>query len=98
MLREDLQRNVFVDDSRHQVAQLIQLVNVPGVHQDAIGQSARLVATGLVSLIEQRAHLRVFGEHHVIEVCHQRLATTFEQRHSGLNDGTVLSSKHKVDS
>jgi hypothetical protein len=57
VLRQDLQGHVLVDDLRHQVAQLVELVDVAGVHQHAIGQGARLVTAGLVRLVEQRAHL-----------------------------------------
>jgi hypothetical protein len=75
---------------RNQVAQLVELVNVPRVHQDAIGQRTRLVTAGLVSLVEQRADFRVLGEHHAVEVSDQRLAAAFQQRHGGLDDCTVL--------
>jgi hypothetical protein len=93
MLRQDLQGHVLVDDLRHQVAQLVELVDVPCVHQHAIGQGTRLVAAGLVGLVEQRAHLRVFGEHHAVEVGDQRFAAAFQQGHSGFDDGTVLGAK-----
>jgi hypothetical protein len=49
-----------------------------------------------VGLIEQRAHFWIFGEHHAVEVSDQCLATAFQQRHSGFDDGTVLGAKHKV--
>ena len=98
VLREDLQGDVLVDDLRHQIAQLVELIDVPGVHQHAIGQGTWLVAAGLMRLIEQRAHLRVFGEHHAVEVGDQRFTAAFQQRHSGFDDGTILDAKHKNDS
>ena len=98
VLREDLQCNMLVDDSGHQIAQLVELINMPCIHQYTVGQRSRLVATGLVGLVEQRAHLRVFREHHAIEVCDQPFTAAFQQWHGGFNDGTILSSKHKGDS
>ena len=74
VFRQDLQGHVLVDDLGHQVAQLVQLVDMPRVHQHAIGQGARLVTAGLVGLVEQRAHLGVLGQHHAIKVGDQRFA------------------------
>jgi len=96
MLWQNLQGDVFVDDLRHQIAQLVELIDVPRVHQHAVGQGTRLIATGLMRLVEQRPHLRVFGEHHAVEMRDQRLAAAFQQRHGGFDDGTILDAKHKV--
>ncbi|MNP20924.1 hypothetical protein D3C76_1135240 [compost metagenome] len=87
---------MLVDDLGHQVAQLVELVDMARIHQYAVGQGTRLITTGLVGLVEQRADFRVFGEHHAVEVRDQRLTTAFEQRHGGFDDGTVLSAQHKV--
>ncbi|MNF97276.1 hypothetical protein D3C84_800970 [compost metagenome] len=87
---------MLVDDLRHQVAQLVELVDMACVHQHTVGQCTRLVTRGLVGLVEQRADLRVLGQHHAVEVGDQGFATAFQQRHSGFNDGTVLDAKHKV--
>ncbi|MNG23179.1 hypothetical protein D3C84_1077540 [compost metagenome] len=87
---------MLVDDLGHQVAQLVELVDVARIHQYAVGERPWLVTAGLVGLVEQRADLRVFGEHHAVEVSDQRFATAFEQRHGGFDDGTVLNAQHKV--
>ena len=94
MLRQNLQGHVLVDDLGHQVAQLVQLVDMPRVHQHAIGQGAGLVTAGLVGLVEQRADFRVLGQHHAIEMGDQRFAAAFQQGHSGFDDCTVLGTKH----
>ncbi|MCY1539001.1 hypothetical protein D9M68_745690 [compost metagenome] len=65
-----------------------------GVHQDAVGQRTLLVATGLVRLVEQRAHLGVFIEHQAIEVSGQGFATGFQKRDSGFDQGALLRSHH----
>ncbi|MNU69288.1 hypothetical protein D3C71_586710 [compost metagenome] len=96
VLRQNLQGHMFVDDLRHQVAQLVELVNVARIHQHAVGQGTRLVTAGLVSLVEQRADFRILGEHHAVEVSDQGFATAFQQWHSGFDDGTVLDAKHKM--
>src|SRR3546814_2152921 len=93
MLGLDLQGDVFVDDFRHQITQLIELVNVPGIHQYAVGQGTGLITAGLVSLVEQRAHLRVFGQHHAIEVSNERLTTAFKQWNGGADDGAFFSAR-----
>ncbi|MNI65991.1 hypothetical protein D3C73_1215300 [compost metagenome] len=87
---------MLVDDLGHQVAQLVELIDVAGVHQHTIGQGARLVAGSLVGLVEQRAHFWILGQHHAIEVGDQRFTTAFQQRHSGFDDGTVLNAEHRV--
>ena len=94
MLRQDLQGHVLVDDLGHQVAQLVQLVDMPRVHQHAIGQGARLVTTGLVGLVEQRAHLGILGQHHAIKMGDQRFAAAFQQGHGRFDDCTILGTKH----
>ncbi len=94
MFRQDLQGHVFVDDLRHQITQLIQLVDMSCIHQHTIGQGTGLVAADLVRLVEQRAHLRVLGEHHAVEMGDQRFAAAFQQGHGGFDDGTVLGTKH----
>ncbi|MNF97308.1 hypothetical protein D3C84_801340 [compost metagenome] len=96
VFREDLQRHVLVDDLGHQVAQLVELIDVARIHQHAVGQGARLITGGLVRLVEQRADFRVFGEHHAVKMRDQCFAAAFQQRHSGFDDGTVLNAKHKV--
>ena len=96
VLRQNLQGHVLVDDLGHQVAQLVELVDMARIHQYAISQGARLVTAGLVSLVEQWAHLRILGEHHAVEVGDQGFAAAFQQRYSGFDDGTVLGAKHKV--
>ena len=96
VFRQNLQGHVLVDDLGHQVAQLVELVDVPRIHQDAVGQGTGLIAAGLVGLVEQRADFRVFGEHHAVEVSDQGFATAFQQRHGGFDDCTVLNAKHKV--
>ena len=98
MLRQDLQGHVLVNDLGHQIAQLVELVDVARIHQHAIGQRTRLITAGLVRLIEQRAHLGVFRQHQTVKMGDQRFTAAFQQRHSGFDDGTILSSKHKVDS
>jgi len=69
---------------------------VPGIHQHAVGQRARLLAAGLVSLVEQRAHLGVLAEHQVVEVGGQGFAAAFEQRYGGLDQVSLFSAKHRV--
>ena len=98
VLRQDLQRHVLVDDLGHQITQLVELVNVSRIHQYTSGQRTRLVTAGLVGLIKQRPDLWVLREHHAVEVCNQRFPAAFQQRHSGFDDGTILSGKHKGDS
>ena len=94
VLGEDLQRHVLLHDLPNQRAERLQAVDVLGVHQHAVGQRARLVAAGLVRLVEQRAHLRVLGEHDAVEVGGQRLAAGFQQGHRGLDDGDVFVGQH----
>ena len=94
MLRQNLQGHVLVDDLGHQVAQLVQLVDMPRVHQHAIGQGARLVTTGLVGLVEQRTDFGILGQHHAVKMGDQCFTAAFQQGHSGFNDGTVLGTQH----
>ncbi len=94
MLRQDLQSDVLVDDFRHQIAQLLQFVDVPCVHQYTVGQRAGLITAGLMRLVKQRAHLWVFLEHHFVEMSGQRFSTAFKQGHGGFDDGTILSVQH----
>ena len=96
MFRENLQGDVLVDDLGHQVAQLVELVDVPRIHQDTVGQSARLITAGLVGLVEQRANFRILGQHHAVEMSDQCFATAFQQGHGGFDDCTVLNAKHKA--
>jgi len=53
-----------------------------------------LFAAGLVRLIEQWADLRIFAEHQLVEVPGQGFAAGFQQRHCGLDQGTLLGSEH----
>ncbi len=78
MLRQDLQGHMFIDDLGHQIAQLIQLVDMSRVHQHPIGQGAGLIAAGLVGLVEQRANFGVLGQHHAVEMGDQRFTATFQ--------------------
>eukprot|EP00160_Parvularia_atlantis_P001937 Unigene11584_Nuclearia_a/m.35293 Unigene11584_Nuclearia_a/g.35293 ORF Unigene11584_Nuclearia_a/g.35293 Unigene11584_Nuclearia_a/m.35293 type:complete len:305 (+) Unigene11584_Nuclearia_a:299-1213(+) len=94
VLGQNLQGNVLVDDLADQAAKLLQLVDVAGIHQHAVGQGARLVTTGLVGLVEQRTHLRVLAEHHLVEVGGQRFAAAFQQGDSGLDDCTLFGIEH----
>ncbi|MNR31209.1 hypothetical protein D3C85_1487060 [compost metagenome] len=87
---------MLVDDLPHQRAEFLQAVDMLGVHQHALGQGARLVAAGLVGLVEQRAHLGVFTEHQLVEVLGQGLAAAFQQRHGGLDDRDVFGRQHGV--
>ncbi|MNY21382.1 hypothetical protein D3C86_1549260 [compost metagenome] len=94
MLREDLQGDVLVHDLADQRAERLEAVDVAGVHQHAVGQRARLVTAGLVGLVEQHLHLRVFAEHDLVEMLGQRFAAGFQQRDGGLDDGAVLIGQH----
>ncbi len=96
LLRQHLQRHVLLHDLPDQRAERVQPVDVPGVLQDAVGQRPWLRAAGLVRLVEQRADLRILGEHDSVEVARQRLAAGFEQRDGGLDDVAVLSRKHGI--
>ncbi|MCY1541515.1 hypothetical protein D9M68_772110 [compost metagenome] len=78
MFGQDLQRHMLVDDLPDQRAERFQAVDMAGVHQHAVGQCALLVATGLVRLVEQRAYLRVFAEHQLVEVPGQGFAAGFQ--------------------
>ena len=89
---------MLVDDLPDQATELLELVDVLGVHQHAVGQGARLVATGLVGLVEQGAYFGVFAEHQLVEVGGQRLATAFQQGNSGLDDCTLFGIEHCSDS
>src|SRR5690606_10169103 len=62
VLGENLQGNVFVDDFGEQVTQLLQLVDVAGVHQQTVGQRLWLSTACLVGRVEQGPHLRVFRQ------------------------------------
>ncbi|MNC39782.1 hypothetical protein D3C75_884570 [compost metagenome] len=94
MFRKDLQGHMLVDDLADQATELFELVDVPGVHQYTVGQGPRLVAAGLVRLVEQRAHLWVFAEHQFVEVSGQRLTAAFQQGNSGFDDCTILGIEH----
>ena len=94
VLRQDLQRDVLVDDLGHQITQLLKLVDVARIHQHAIGQGAGLIPTGLVRLVEQRANLGVTAEQLFVEVSGQRFTAAFQQRDSGFDDGTIRSIQH----
>ncbi|KFF31934.1 hypothetical protein G039_0329585 [Pseudomonas aeruginosa VRFPA01] len=94
VLGQDLQRDMLVDHLGHQRPELLQLVDVPGVHQHAVGQRPRLVAAGLVSLVEQRAHLGILAEHGPVEMGDQRFAASLEQRYGGLDDCTLGIGQH----
>ena len=85
---------MLVDDLADKAAKLLQLVDVAGIHQHAVGQGARLVTAGLVGLVEQRAHLRVLAEHHLVEVGGQCFAAAFQQGDSGLDDCTLFGIEH----
>jgi hypothetical protein len=45
-------------------------------------------------LIEQRAHLGVFTQHHLVEMGGQRFAARFEQRNGGFDNGGLFGSQH----
>ncbi|MNO94376.1 hypothetical protein D3C76_859940 [compost metagenome] len=94
VFRKNLQRHMLVDDLRHQRAELLQLVDVPGIHQHAVGQRALLVAGCLVGLVEQRAHFRVLAEHQLVEVPGQRFAASLQQGYGGLDQCTVFVRQH----
>lgn len=68
MLGQDLQCHVFVDDPGDQITQLVELIDVAGVHQHPGGQGAGLITAGLIGLIEQRAYLGVLRQHHPVEM------------------------------
>ena len=67
---------------------------MPGVHQYAIGQRAWLGTVGLVRLIEQGTQLRLGIQQQPVKVSGQRLATRFQKRNGGFDDGAVLKAKH----
>jgi len=67
-----------------------QFVDMPRIHQHAVGERARLRAACLVRLIEHRANFGVFGEHLVVEVPGERLAAAFQQGDGCLDDGSVF--------
>ncbi|MCY1439394.1 hypothetical protein D9M71_556280 [compost metagenome] len=95
LLGQHLQGHVFVDDLAHQRAEGFQLIDVSGVHQYAVGQGTGLIAAGLVGLVEQRPHFRVFTQHDLVEVAGQRLPSGFQQGHGGFDDGTLLAGQHR---
>ena len=78
MLGQDLQRHMLADDLPDQRAEGLQAVDIAGVHQHAVGQCALLVAAGLMRLVEQRAYLRVFAEHQLVEMPGQGFAAGFQ--------------------
>ena len=57
---------------------------------------ARMIAAGLVRLIEQRAHLGVLTEHHPVEMGGERFAAAFQQRHGGFDQVTLSVGQHGV--
>ncbi|MOA53556.1 hypothetical protein D3C78_1770320 [compost metagenome] len=85
---------MLVDDLADQAAQLFELVDVPGVHQHAVGQGPWLVAAGLVRLVEQRTHFGVLAEHQFVEMGGQRFTAAFQQRYGGFDDCTILGIEH----
>ena len=95
MRRLDLQRHMLLDDLVDQPAELLQPVDVAGIHQHAVGQRARLVAVGLVRLVEKRPHLGVLGQHELVEMGGQRFATRLQQRDGGFDDGALFWGQHE---
>jgi hypothetical protein len=85
---------MLVDDFGDQIAQLLKLIDMTGIHQHAIGQGTGLVATALMCLIEQWANLRVLLEQHFVEMSGERLSATFEQWNGSFDDGTILGIQH----
>jgi hypothetical protein len=94
VLGHHLQRHVLVDDLRGQRAHRLQAVDVPGVHQHAVGQRARLVALGLVGFVEEGANLGMLGQQHLVEMGGQGFAALFEQGHGGRDDGALGGGDH----
>ncbi len=94
LVRLHLQRHMLVDDLRGQVAQVLQPVDVLGVHQHAVGQRAGLGAALLVGLVEQRAHLGVLAQHHLVEMRGQRLTAGLQQGDGGLDDLFLAIAQH----
>jgi len=87
---------VLVDDLCHQRAEGVQPVDMPGIHQHAVGQGARLLAAGLVCLVEQRANLGMLAQQQLVEMVGQGFATAFQQRHGGFDKGDLFSAKHRI--
>ena len=98
MLGQDLQRHMLVDDLPNQRPQRLQPVDMPGVHQHRIGQGTLLAAAGLVRLIEQRAHIGVLAQHHLVEVPSQGFTAAFQQRYGGFDQGVLGGGQHRASS
>ena len=64
------------------------------VHEHAVRERARLLAAGLVGLVEERAHFRMLAEQDRIEVRGERFTAAFEQRHGGGDDGFLMCGQH----
>ena len=94
MLGLDLQRHMLVHDLRRQIAQRLEAVDMLGIHQHAVGERTRLVAAGLVGLVEQRAHLGKLAEHDAVEMPGQGLATGFKQRDGRFHNGALGVVQH----
>jgi hypothetical protein len=94
MFREDLQGDVLVDDFGNQIAQLLELINVSSVHEDTVGQRARLIAARLVRLVKKWLNLRVSAEQLLVEMSSQRFTAAFQQWHGRFDDGTIRSIQH----
>ncbi len=86
MLGKDLQRHMLVDYLARQPAQVFEPVDIPGIHQHAVGKRAGLRPVSLMRLIEQRTHFRVRVEHELIKISDQRFPSSFKQRHSCFDD------------
>ena len=85
---------MLVDDLGHQSAQLVERVDMTGVHQHAVGQGARLVAVGLMCLVEEGPHFGVLGQHDVVEMRRQCFTACFKQGHGGFDDGALFGGQH----
>jgi len=94
VLRQHLQRHVLVDDLCWQVAQVFQLVDVARVHEHAVGQGTRLVAAGLVGLVEQGTNLGVLAQHDAVEVGGQGFTAGFQQGHGRFDYGALSVVEH----
>src|SRR5205085_2228986 len=90
VLGQDLQGDVLVDDGGDHGAQAVELVDVFGVSEDAVGQGALLEAALLVRLVKVGNHLGMVREQALVEMGDEGFAARLQQGDGGGDDGAVF--------
>ena len=85
VLGRDLQAGVLVGDATDHGPQVLQLVDVRGVHEHRFGQGARLLALRLIGHVEDVLQFRMPGKQLGVEQVGDRLALLGEQRRGGFD-------------